>query len=357
MIYSKKLQNLINRRGDEQYLHKSFSAGSLSRIFNETTLRTESYINIDFPESVKYTLGAMAEVDKEYTQNTLKEGDRIQGQLETLKNEGFNITFRFQGSTTNNTHIKQHSDIDLLVLQEDFMFGSSSGGNSYQGDWKSEQILLRQSCYEKLKNAYYTARVDNTGNFAISITGGSLKRKIDVVPACWDMTKCNTYFSDEALKGIKVFTKDCTDSNINYPFLNNKLIEEKDKKCNGNYRKAVRLLKTLKVDSDRDIEISSYDIVALLYHIDNSFYCVGNQYLSLIKNITNYLVRLTTDYNTFSRLDVPDGTRKISEKTTLDALKGITVEVGDLEKTLVQELAQKGKTMNENFDIGRRIYS
>jgi hypothetical protein len=172
MNYSAKLQNLINRRGDNQYIQKSFSADSLGSIFSEGALRSEKYFNIDFPDSVKYTLGAMAEVDAEYTQNTFKEGERIKSQLNDLENAGFNISFEFQGSATNNTHIKQHSDIDLLVLQENFLFNSLSG-SKYQGDWKREQASLRQSCYKKLKDIYYTATVDNSGKFAISITGGS----------------------------------------------------------------------------------------------------------------------------------------------------------------------------------------
>jgi hypothetical protein len=355
MNYSAKLQNLINRRGDNQYIQKSFSADSLSSILSEGVTRTEKYFNIDFPDSVKYALGAMAEVDEEYTQNTFKEGERIKNQLNDLKDDGFNISFKFQGSTTNNTHIKQHSDIDLLVLQENFLFNSSST-SPYHGDWRKEQASLRQSCYEKLKNIYYTATVDNNGKFAISITGGSLKRKIDVVPACWDMQKYQSNLYNESFKGIRVHTKKCDDFNVNYPFLNNKLIDEKDNRCSGNYRKAVRLLKTLRSDSSRQIDISSYDIVALLYHMDNSNYYVNSQYLALVKNITSYLVNLTQNVSKFYYLEVPDGTRKISDKTTIDSLKGITVEIGDLEKNLVQDLTQIRKSIYENFNIGKRIY-
>jgi hypothetical protein len=38
------------------------------------------------------------------------------------------------------------------------------------------------------------------------------------------------------------------------------------------------------------------------------------------------------------------------------ALKGIAVEVGDLEKNLVQDLAQIRKSIHENLNISRRIY-
>ena len=144
---------------------------------------------------------------------------------------------------------------------------------------------------------------------------------------------------------------------MNYPFLNNKLIKEKDNRCSGNYRKAVRLLKTLRSDSSRQIDISSYYIVALLYCMDDSNYYVNNQYLALVKNIAAYLLNLTQNVSRFYCLEVPDGTRKISDKTTIDSLKGLTVEVGDLEKNLVQDLTQIRKSIYENFNIGKRIYS
>lgn len=168
----------------------------------------------------------------------------------------------------------------------------------------------------------------------------------------YQTNQCN-----EVLKGVRVYTKNCDDFNVNYPFLNNKLIEEKDSRCYGNYRKAVRLLKTLRSDSSRQVDISSYDIVALLYHMDDSNYHVNSQYLALVKNITEYLVNLTQNPNIFYNMEVQDKTRKISNKTTIDVLKGLTVEIGDLEKNLVQDLAQIRKSMYESFNIGRRIYS
>jgi hypothetical protein len=356
MKYSTKLQNLINRRGDNQYIQKSFSAESSSSIFSERALRAEKYYNIDFPDTVKYALVAMTEVEEEKKKNTFKEGERIKNQITDLKNSGFNISFEFQGSTTNNTHIKQHSDIDLLVLQENFLFNSPTA-SKYYGDWRKEQSSLRQSCYEKLKTIYNTATVDNNGKFAISITGGSLRRKIDVVPACWDMGNQQLTSYNEILKGVRVYTRDCGEFNLNYPFLNNELVEKKDNRCNGNYRKAVRLLKTLKGDSDRQIDISSYDIVALLFHMDDSKYHVNNQYLVLVKNITSYLISLTQNLAMFYYLEVPDGTRKICDKTTIESLNGIAIEVGELEKNLVQDLAQIRKSIQENFSIGKRIYS
>jgi hypothetical protein len=350
MNYSEKLKSLQNRRSDPQFVYKSFSADSAMRILNE------DYSTINYPESVKYTMGAMAEVDQAYTSNSVKEGLRIQEQLKSIMDEGFAISFRFQGSTTNNTHIKAHSDIDLLVIQERFTFTNKINGSKYEGDWKSEQISLRKSCNTKLSSAYPSAIIDNSGNFSISVSGGSLKRKVDVVPSCWDLN--DQYFNDEKEenKGIRVFNKECTEYNTNYPFINNRIISNKDIRCSGNFRKAVRLLKTLKADSSRQLKISSYDIVSLLCHMNDSYYLVGNQHLQLVQNIKNHLLGYCTNYQQFLSLSVPDNTRKISDKTSKEDLNGITVEVGELEKVLIQDLSRIYKSLNENIEIGRRYY-
>jgi hypothetical protein len=352
MDYSRKLEALQNRRGDTTYLQRLFSADSLSKVINEEA----PYLHIDYPDSVKYTLGAMSEVDAQYTQNTLKEGERIENQLAALRNMGYEFTFRFQGSTTNNTHIKQYSDIDILVLQEKFIF-TPKPLHPFE-NWAYEQKSLRQRGYELLNSAYPAAVVDNSGTFSISLSGGSLRRDIDVVPACWDYNK-NPYATVDEEKGVKVFSKDCGNSNINYPFLNNSLIEQKDRNCHGNYRKGVRLLKTLKADSSRNIDVSSYDIVSILYNMDNANYCVENQYLALVTNILNHLQSLVKNWSYFCTLDVPDGTRKISDKTSYEALSALTVEMGDLEKDLVNELCRVRKSLNqsfENYNVSRRLH-
>jgi hypothetical protein len=146
---------------------------------------------------------------------------------------------------------------------------------------------------------------------------------------------------------------------VNYPFYNNQLINQKDIFSGGNYRKAVRLLKTLKADSDRKIDISSYDIVSLAYHMDNHVLNTGSQYLVLVKNICDHLLYLVNHPDYFRGLYVPDQTRKISEKTTLEDLSAMAVEVGELERDLIQELSGMRKTLNENFqdyDMTRRTY-
>lgn len=350
MKFDKRLERLENRRNDPQFLYKSFSADSASAILNE------AYKTIPFPESVRYTVGAMQEVGKTYTANTVAEGERIKNQLESLKNDGYSFSFRFQGSTTNNTHILAHSDIDLLVVQEKFQFNASPGGGTYTGNWKLEQSQLRSACYTKIQTVFYTANVDNSGKYSINVTGGSLKRKVDIVPSCWDIT--NKYLSDpkDYNKGIRVFDARSENPITNYPFYNNQLIEDKDLVCSGNFRKAVRLVKTLKADSERNLEVSSYDITSLLYHMSNAKYLVGNQLLAIVRNIREHFTYYCNNPLLFASLPVADGTRKISDKLSLENLKGLTVEVAELEASLVEELAKVAKSIDVPIIFPQRLY-
>src|SRR5688500_14398631 len=68
--------------------------------------------------AIQYAVGAMQPIDEEYTKNTFAECDRVQAQLkEGFGTANLRVDFDHQGSVTNDTHIKAHSDIDLLTLE------------------------------------------------------------------------------------------------------------------------------------------------------------------------------------------------------------------------------------------------
>lgn len=87
-------ENLLNRRNPDQ-----------RPIY-------EGFAKLAEDKSVKYLAGAMEEVEKEYTKNSIAEGDRVWNQIEKgLTRNARTAETRYQGSTTKNTHIKAHSDL------------------------------------------------------------------------------------------------------------------------------------------------------------------------------------------------------------------------------------------------------
>lgn len=131
--YEKRLRELKNRR-TETIFYKSASEYE----FIEPI--TESYELLTLPKSLKYAMGAMQEVDETYTQNTIKTGERVKNQLQRLEGNGYSLSFRYQGSVTNKTHIRSHSDIDLLIITESFysLEPPQKPSNPYSGNPTNE---------------------------------------------------------------------------------------------------------------------------------------------------------------------------------------------------------------------------
>lgn len=268
---------------------------------------------------IKYILGAMSEVQKEYTLNTYKEGERIKNQLE----DSLYVEFKYQGSVTNNTHIKSYSDIDLLVITKNFNSVESAKNitSLYTGNPIEDLVDIRKMTEELLTSRFPKVNVDTTGAKSISLSGGSLRRKIDVVPANWYHTDEYYRTYEEHHKGIMILDYKNKTRLTNLPFFHNYLLEQKDIQTNYGFKKMIRLLKTLKADSDEEINLSSYDIAALMYSQPITNYMVTSS-VELIHNTFRYLKVLIDDFELASSLKVPDQSRYIFEYAEkIDLLK------------------------------------
>jgi hypothetical protein len=336
--YSKRLDKLKTRR-QESELTKSQ--------FGEYELIKEAYEKLEESSTIKYVLGAMEPVDLKYTHNTIAEGERVKNQLSKLKDKGYNVEFKYQGSVTNNTHIKAHSDIDVLTLHSGFysLEAPQKATYPYEGNPVKDLCELREESYLILKSAFPAATIDNSGAKSIGLQGGSLRRKVDVVPSNWYNTILYSQTGLDYHRGVMVLDYHEKTRITNTPFYHNKLLNDKDLQSAYNYKKVVRLLKTLKSDSDVKINLSSYDIAALMYHQDNSSYLVGHSPLRLIQNSLNFLKNLHDNSSYRSGLLVPDGSRSIFEKASIDDLRLIILELFAVHQDIINDLQASGNTI------------
>ncbi|MFH1495089.1 MAG: hypothetical protein ABIG70_09870 [Pseudomonadota bacterium] len=340
--YTQKLANMRNRRTSLD----SGGIAAMSAAFREATLLTESYEQRGKTGAIKYALGAMQQLEPKYTEISISEGERVRNQLETgLRNASIPATFDYQGSVPLNIHIRFSSDIDLLALHDRFVtFDSTS---RYAGGYTPKLInplvevwKLRQQCESILDLKFPTAKVDKSGAKSISLSGGSLQRKVDVVPSHWHDTAAYQCSQQKHDREVRILDKDAPALLANRPFLHMKHIEEKDKLTVGGTKKAIRLLKNLKRDSSRDIGLTSYDIAALIWHCNNTTLTVPSYLeLSLIAAIQNYLQYLADNPNFAFSLDVPDLSRKIFDSLEkFQALKLLKAEVDQLAIDIFTEL-------------------
>ncbi len=341
--YSRKLQNLQSRRQD--VLTKAFS---LTESFNKKT----------YGESTTYALEAMEPISETYTQNTYKAVEKVKAQLKPgLQEYGIDVEFRYQGSVPTNTHIKLYSDIDLLTLHGAFhtLQRPQEPTSPYLGDPLEDLKYLRRKTYRILDTVYTGCEIDDTGSKCISISGGSLNRKIDIIASNWYNALIYKDNPVEENRGIQILDRDKNERLINFPFLHIYWINEKDGRVNGNEKRMIRLLKSLKADADDEIKVSSYDIASLIYRMDDASLTISKtERLILLKNTNEFLLKAINDSTFRDTLWVANGTRKIfsSDGAKVSEVVKLQKELQDLIVTIASEI----RPLYENLEKANVYY-
>lgn len=343
MNYSNKLDRLRDRRQGLYSRNGTFD--SVASVITER--KQEKFTSISEPESVKYALGAMQPVDREYTENTYAEGNRVRDRLaEGLTAVSIPSAFEYQGSVPLDVHVRGNSDIDLLVIHRGFVTVDSDVQSKYayydvSGPTPIECLKnLRAQSIDILKRRFYAADVDTSGSKSITLSGGSLKRVIDVVPSHWHDTL------DWKQSGNITHRKICildshTDTKVtNLPFMHINRIAEKCGRSNGALRKVIRLLKNLRYDADTEINLSSYDIASIAWHMTEAELQVPfGVDLLLVERARTHL-KMIIDNELYRRvLQVPNGTRLIyNDPKVLTGTKHLYAELDQLAKDIANEL-------------------
>jgi len=285
-------------------------------------------------EDFSYLVDSMQPIDAQFTENTFKEGIRVRDQLAKNLPAKYCAEFDFQGSVTSDTHIRIHSDIDLLALNGCFVsLDPGTPNNSpYGGDTMAELKSMRLDAAQLLKINFPAATVDDSPGKSISLEGGSLNRKIDVVIGNWWDTALWKQYKVKMARGVKILDTKVPEVIGNKPFWHNYEIDKKDKETGG-LRKVIRLLKTLKYDAEPELKISSYDIASIAWNMSESALSVqSDAYLALAENARDELKRFIDNKALRDGLSVPNGTRTIfgTGGATLESLRMLHTELADL---------------------------
>ena len=325
--------------------------------FEKSAVLNEVYDRMrETSTTVRYAIGAMQPIDPEYTANTFKESERVRNQLEkNLGNYGISCEFDHQGSVTNDTHIKAHSDIDLLTLHTAFVTldppqRPAYPSQWYQGDPLIDLIDLRHASEKILRDRFPEAYVETSGSKAITIAGGSLRRRVDVIASNWCDTCDYAVTKQKRDRAINILDLHKRDRIRNLPFLHNDRINAKDQWTMGGLRKAIRLVKSVKYDSTTQVDVSSYDIAAIIYAMDGSLLTVSHETeLLLVERSKNHLDRLIADQGYRESLSVPNGTRRIfgDGGASMKGLMQLRGEIGQLHYEIENDLNRSFRKLAE----------
>ncbi|MCH4549281.1 hypothetical protein MK632_26550 [Rhizobium changzhiense] len=298
----------------------------------------------------RYCLGAMQEVDQDYTRISVETAERVGKQLlEGLQASDIPVEFRLQGSVPLNVHIRGVSDVDLLTLETSFLRYDSTGrmaqsGLYYPSNKSSLEVLsaLRSESEKILKAKYPAATVDTSGGKAIAISGGSLPRPVDVVPSHWYDTADFQASELQRDRGVFILDKKVPTELSNFPFRHIHEINQQDLAARAGLKKAIRLCKNVKNDAIEDgkkIVFPSFDIASTMYHCDLNGLRVGTFYeLAVLAETQRFLDELYHNSEKAKSLLVPDGSRRIFDSDEkYEGLRTLSVEMDDLAKEVAKE--------------------
>lgn len=302
-------------------------------------------------KNTQYAIGAMQPVDADYTRISIGEAERVGKQLDSaLRVRGGDVGFRLQGSVPCDIHIRGVSDVDLLVLDEAFFTYDSSGWRARSGHFTSPIAYtplsalqqLRSSAESILKDKFPQAKVDTTGAKAIKLSGGSLRRPVDVVPSHWHDTSDYQASRQEIDRGVKILDKSVPETVLNMPFRHIERINQHDLLARSGLKKAIRLLKNVKADAVEEgtkIPLPSFDIAAALWHADLTALAAGQFYeLAIVAEATRHLDYLARNTAHARTLLVPDGSRPIfNTAEKVEALVQLSLEMDDLALQIARE--------------------
>lgn len=335
------------------------------------SMKSEAYIN-RAPINNKYTqyaLGAMQAVDPDYTRISFEEAARVQDQLKKgLEKKSIPSEFRLQGSVACDIHIRGVSDVDLLVLDGRYIRYDPSGSKCLSGwynpvsyDTLQALLQLRKESEIILDSAFPAATVKKDGAKAINITGGSLRRPVDVVPSNWFDTQAYQCSSAEVDRGVEILNKDVPERVSNTPFKHIQKINERDQKSLGGLKKAIRLCKNVKADAMNDgtkIALSSFDIASALWHANMTALTVGiARELVILAEATLFLDDLVRRLSYAKSLRVPDDSRYVFDSDEkIEGLRLLSLEMNDLSERVAREQSKSVWGEAPKLDELRKAY-
>jgi hypothetical protein len=343
--YSNRIDRVNARRNNAAVsnLNKSATFAEESPFRDSVT---ERYRNKTRSKNFQYALVSMQEVDAQYTAISYREAERVAKQVDSgLLKLGRMVTVELQGSLPLNVHLRRVSDVDMLVWPFSFFVFDNYGvaASSYTvstNNAVSEITSLRSECCSVIRSAFPAAKVDDSGAKCITVSEGSLLRDIDVVPSVLYKTGTYQRTNNDEDRGVQIYDKKAYELITNYPFKVRAMINAKEVRTGGGCKKAIRLLKNMKEDSDTSIALSSFNIMSLVYAMQDSELVHLSYYEGkVVASLQNWFFSLANDETYLRGLDTVDGSRKIVQSAVdITAVKQMSDELNTLVLRIAQEL-------------------
>lgn len=328
--YSLLIENLKGRRYDEALREPILSDG-----FDQS----------DLPDSVKYTLESMLEIDVSYAYKVYNNSRRIHEIINRgLTERGIEVEYRYQGALKTFTNILLYGDVEIIVIKK------HPSEKPHQDVQKLGEVLM-----EILSGDHNFKSLDFDDKTRIKITAQKPTCEIDILPSAWVDTGEYKKTKNEIYRGIVEFDFINRGVKKYLPFLNIARYNSLDHRTGGVLKSLSRLLLTLKKDSEEAISLRGTEVNALLYAIPESDLKVDkNNLLSLLPTVELQLQNLVADEEHFKSLVSPSKMEKVfaSQPDKKEELAKLLKALQRLIKDIKKDLEAKGQSINDPIEYG-----
>lgn len=373
MDFNSRLDSLKKRRQgpSDRVFAGAMDSASEYAVNSELLRKSESFEGLQESDSVKYAVGAMAAVDSNYTRISIGEGERVASSLsQSLSRENIGVDTRLQGSVGLDVHIKGYSDVDMLVLvgntilvEEPCVQPSPYPAATDLRPMSTIVGELRSRAENILTLNFPAVDVNIDGAKSISLEGGSLARKVDIVPATWFHTIAYQTSREAHHLGVRILDKNKSLLITNHPFLNRKLINDADFQVRGNLKRIVRLMKNLQADtvgvgSEQIKDLNSFDILSIAYDMRAKLHVASYNQLALVVILKERLSYLVLNKDHCRAMYTPDLSRKVfdDDEAKYTGLIFLYRECKELVDSLAAELNPFGMTDSRDVLLNKAIF-
>lgn len=325
--YSTYLEYLKSRRFDE--------------VRKEPVL-SDSFYETSYPDPVKYAFEAMHEIDISYSYKLFSTVRRTQDLLtQRLAKSNIIVDARYQGPHNCDSHISLFGDLELVIILKEH-------GNAPS---KAVENLVTEMMHI-LTSAQAYNKIDYSDRNRIHIQTRKPTADISILPAVWVDSSLYKNTGLEINRGICEFDFLKKRRKVHLPFLNMARINSRDRELNGNLKYLIRLLRSLKSDSDETIDLSFDEIAGLLYTIPNKYMKVPkNKLLSVLPIVSMQLKKLVLKDGYRQKMIAPSGKEYVfGKKPKKKALFLLKKELDFLIKNLMVSLKEFELTIKDEIE-------
>lgn len=333
--YSLLIENLKGRRYDEALREPILSDG---------------FDQHDLPDSVKYALESMLEIDVSYAYKVYNNSRRVHEIINRgLTERGIEVEYRYQGALKTFTNILLYGDVEIIVIKK----------NPSEKPHKDVKNLGAE-LMDILSGNHNFKSLDFSDKTRIRITAQKPTCEIDILPSVWVDTGEYRKTKNEIYRGIVEFDFIRKQVKKYLPFLNIARFNALDHRTGGVLKSLSRLLLTLKKDSEEPISLRGSEVNALLYAIPEDDLKVDrSNILGLLPTVELQLQNLVNDPEHFKSLVSPSKMEKVfaSRPETKEELAKLLKALQTLIADIKRDLDAKGQTMNDPIEYGGVIVS